>query len=42
MIERNFSIPQLEKKLRHEILRKEEKEQNKESSVKALLRKVKK
>ena len=42
VIERNFSIPQLEKKLRHEILRKEEKEQNKESSVKALLRKVKK
>lgn len=41
VIERNFSIPQLEKKLRHEILRKEEKEQNKESSVKALLRKVK-
>ncbi len=41
VIERNFSIPQLEKRLRHEILRKKEGEQTKESSVKALLRKVK-
>ena len=42
VIERNFTIPQLEKRLRHEILHKNEEGQRKQSSVKALLRKVKK
>ena len=42
VIERNFTIPQLEKRLYHEILRKDEGEQQKEVGVKALLRKVKK
>lgn len=42
VIERNFTVPQLEKRLRHEILRRDDGEQPKESSVKALLRKVKK
>ena len=42
IIERNFTIPQLEKRLYHEILRKDEGEQQKEVGVKALLRKVKK
>ena len=41
VIERNFNIPQLETRLRHEIMHKSEEEQPKESSVKALLRKVK-
>lgn len=42
VIERNFTIPQLEKKLRHEMLHKKEGQQQKGNSVKALLRKVKK
>ena len=42
VIERNFTIPQLEKRLYHAILRKDEGEQQKEVGVKALLRKVKK
>lgn len=42
VIERNFTVPQLEKRLRHEILRRDDGEQPKESSVKALLCKVKK
>lgn len=42
VIERNFDIPRLETRLRHEIMHKNEQEQTKESSVKALLRKVKK
>ena len=42
VIERNFTIPQLEKRLRHEILHKNEEGQRKQSSVKGLLRKVKK
>ena len=41
VIER-VTIPQLEKRLRHEILHKNEEGQRKQSSVKALLRKVKK
>ena len=42
VIERNFTVPQLEKRLRKEMLRRKEGEQQKEGSVKALLRKVKK
>ena len=42
VIERNFTIPQLEQRLRHEILHSHEGEQQKQNSVKALLRKVKK
>ena len=42
VIERGFDIPRLETRLRHEIMHKSEEEQTKESSVKALLRRVKK
>ncbi len=41
VIERNFTIPQLETRLRHEILRKAEGEKSREGTVKALLRRVK-
>ena len=42
VIERGFDILRLETRLRHEIMHKSEEEQTKESSVKALLRRVKK
>lgn len=42
VIERGFDISRLETRLRHEIMHKSEEEQTKESSVKALLRRVKK
>lgn len=41
VIERNFTIPQLENRLRHEILHKSEGEKSREGTVKALLRRVK-
>ncbi len=41
VIERNFTIPQLENRLRHEILHKSEGEKPREGTVKALLRRVK-
>lgn len=41
VIERNFTIPQLENRLRHEILHKSEEEKSREGTVKALLRRVK-
>ena len=41
VIERNFTIPQLENRLRHEILHKSEGEKSHEGTVKALLRRVK-
>lgn len=41
VIERNFMIPQLENRLRHEILHKSEGEKSREGTVKALLRRVK-
>lgn len=42
VIERNFTIPQLEQRLQHEILHSHAGEQPKQNTVKALLRKVKK
>lgn len=41
VIERNFTIPQLENRLRHEILHKSEGEKSREGTIKALLRRVK-
>ena len=41
VIERNFTIPQLENRLRHEILHKSEGEKSREGTFKALLRRVK-
>ena len=42
VIERNFTVPKLEQRLRQEMLRQKDSDSPKENSVKALLRKVKK